>query len=149
MICSTCRKDLNTDHFSYKNKKKGILKKICKDCHSDYRRQHYLNNKEKYIEKARKWNRKQGKIIKEYLYKILSQSECIDCGENDILVLEFDHIENKKNSISKMYKNRYSLTAIDEELEKCVVRCANCHRRKTAQESNFWKIEMIKNNLGA
>jgi hypothetical protein len=41
-----------------------------------------------------------------------------------------------------MYQGRYSLDALQKEIDKCVVRCANCHRRKTAKESGFWKFKM-------
>lgn len=144
MICSTCHKDLALKNFSFKNKTKQILKRICKKCHADYRRQHYLKNKQKYLEKARRWNKKQGEILRVYLYQRLSKSKCVDCGEDDVLVLEFDHIDNKRFGIAQMYKNRYSLDAVKEELERCVVRCANCHRRKTAKESSFWRFKMLK-----
>ena len=117
---------------------------MCKSCHSLYRQQHYLKNKEKYLIKARKWNKKQGEALSKYLFNKLSHSICIDCGEKDIIVLDFDHIENKKLGISEMYKNRYSLEAVEQEIKKCVVRCANCHRRKTAVTSKFWKYKMLE-----
>lgn len=147
MICSKCLVDKDISNFSLRNKEKGIKHKDCKDCHSLYRKQHYLLYKDKYIAKAREWNNKQGRILSLFLFNLLSQSECIDCGEKDILVLEFDHLGNKKFNISSMYKNRYSINAVRKELEKCVVRCANCHRRKTAISLNFWKNRM--NNKGA
>ena len=35
-----------------------------------------------------------------------------------------------------------------DEIKKCVVRCANCHRRKTASEGNHWKILLLKELVG-
>lgn len=142
MLCNKCQVDKELSNFSFKDKGKGSRKRICKLCHANYRRQHYLQNKEKYILKAQNWNLKQKEVLSKFLYEKLSQSECIDCGEKDIIVLEFDHLSNKKFGIAEMYKNRYSLTAIESEIEKCVVRCANCHRRKTAKEIGFWKYRM-------
>jgi hypothetical protein len=144
MRCNKCHREKELSDFSYKNQEKGVRKKICKQCHSLYRRQHYLQNKEKYIAKALKWNKEQGKILSQFLFNTLSQSQCVDCGEKDILVLEFDHISGKTLGISEMYKNRYSLVAVKNELEKCVVRCANCHRRKTAKDSRFWKLKLME-----
>jgi len=100
-------------------------------------------NREKYLAKARSWNKKQGKILSSYLFKRLTQAKCIDCGETDIIVLEFDHLHDKKLDISAMYQDRYSLFALKQELKKCVVRCANCHRRKTAKNAGFWKYKML------
>jgi len=104
MRCNKCLVDRTIDSFSFKDKKKNTRQKICKSCHSRYRRQHYLQNKSKYIEKALRWNKRQGEVLAEYFYNTLSTSQCIDCKEHDILVLEFDHISNKKLGLSEMYK---------------------------------------------
>ncbi len=143
MLCNKCLEEKDISDFSFKKQDKNLRNKICKLCHSEYRRHHYLKNKEKYILKARRWNFKQKEVLSKYLYDILSQSHCVDCGEKDIIVLEFDHTNNKKHGIPEMYKNRYSLNAVENELKKCVVRCANCHRRKTAKEKGFWKFKML------
>lgn len=144
MLCNKCKKEKSLDNFSFKNQKKGLRKKICKECHAIYRKQHYLQNKEKYLAKAHKWNKKQKEILANYLFKVLSQAECVDCKEKDVIVLDFDHTNNKKFGIAEMYRNSYSLSAVEEEIKKCVIRCANCHRRKTAKEIGYWKFKMSK-----
>jgi len=146
MLCNTCHKEKKADDFSFKNQKQQVRKKICKACHSLYRKQHYLQNKEKYITKAKSWNKKQKEILATYLFEVLSKSACIDCNENDVIVLDFDHLNNKRFGIAEMYRNSYSLNAIQEEIKKCVVRCANCHRRKTAKDIGYWKLKMTKIN---
>lgn len=79
----------------------------------------------------------------EYIGKYLSTHSCVDCGENDILVLEFDHKDriSKSSEISKMVKGRATLAKVIQEIQKCDVRCANCHRRKTEVESKSWKLK--------
>lgn len=66
----------------------------------------------------------------------------MDCGENDIVVLEFDHtgIEPKYKTISELVRERNSVDIIKNEVKKCEVRCANCHKRKTAKDFNWFKI---------
>lgn len=62
----------------------------------------------------------------------------VDCGEKDIVVLEFDHVRGeKKMNISSMV-SAYCLKTIQGEIEKCDIRCANCHRKKTAKERNYF-----------
>ena len=80
-----------------------------------------------------------------FILEYLKLHPGVDCGETDPVVLEFDHIKNKKKIISDMVTN-HSLDKIKEELLKCEVRCANCHRRKTAKDYNWYKYDLIPNN---
>jgi hypothetical protein len=68
---------------------------------------------------------------KEFVYKYLLGKKCIDCPESDIRVLQFDHVRGKKiTEVSKMVHEGYSLDMIKKEIEKCEIRCANCHIKK-------------------
>jgi hypothetical protein len=64
----------------------------------------------------------------------LASHPCIDCGEADILVLEFDHVRGKKDgNIANFIGEGKSWQRILLEIAKCEVRCANCHRRRTVE----------------
>ena len=76
--------------------------------------------------------------IRRYIWAYLSDHSCIDCGENDPIVLEFDHISLKNDDISNMVKYD-SLDRVKAEILLCEVRCANCHRRVTAKRRNWNK----------
>src|SRR5271157_5024330 len=69
---------------------------------------------------------------------------CVDCEETDPLVLDFDHDDPKKKlkNISKMRANSRWETIL-KEIEKCQVRCANCHRRRTHQQWNSLKYQIV------
>src|ERR1700731_4353447 len=70
-------------------------------------------------------------IKRSYVYNYLLTHPCVDCGEMDIVVLEFDHVYGEKNNgISDLVGGTASLETLQNEMEKCVVRCANCHRRR-------------------
>ncbi len=71
--------------------------------------------------------------IREKLLDFLSTKKCIDCGEKDPVVLDFDHIDpsNKFKSVSQMLSGHYSWKSLLVEMSKCEIRCANCHRRKS------------------
>ena len=60
---------------------------------------------------------------------------CIDCGyAAHAEALQFDHIDNnKKASVSNLVRSDYSWATIMIEINKCEVRCANCHAVKTSQ----------------
>ena len=92
--------------------------------------------------------RKQALAIEraEYLVDFFRQRSCVDCGEGDPLVLEFDHLANKKFNIAKGLRNR-SWQAVLDEIAKCDVVCANCHRRRTALRAGFAKVALIQRSL--
>jgi 5-methylcytosine-specific restriction endonuclease McrA len=67
---------------------------------------------------------------------------CVDCGETDLLVLEFDHLRDKKFSISRLIQDG-SQKRLEDEIAKCEVACANCHRRRTARRNNSWRLGAV------
>lgn len=69
----------------------------------------------------------------------LATHPCVDCGETDIVVLEFDHQRDKVGAITVMVNKPCGWDTIKAEIEKCLVRCANCHRRKTAKEQGWYR----------
>lgn len=150
-VCNICKKEKPLEQYSWRNKKKGIKHGHCKDCHREYRHQHYRDNQEKYIEMARLWD-EENKIEylntnRRYVLEYLLKHPCVDCGEKNPLVLEFDHVRGKKlYTISEMLDSVYSLENIKREIAKCEVRCANCHRRKTAKDWD-WKILSVIEEL--
>jgi len=76
-----------------------------------------------------------------YVLNYLLQSPCVDCGEQDPVVLEFDHISGEKvNEISLLTWSGCPLSVLRREMLKCEVRCANCHRRKTARERSWYRF---------
>lgn len=98
--------------------------------------------KEKTRKASKAWARRQKKLLHEYVFQYLLDHPCIDCGESDPLVLEFDHIDpvNKKADICKLVTTNSRLSKVKKEIKKCEVRCANCHKRRTARQTNNWKL---------
>ena len=68
---------------------------------------------------------------KKMLAEIKRASGCVDCGENNHIVLDFDHLRDKKYNVSRMIHDGFSWKAIKREIAKCEVVCANCHRIRT------------------
>jgi hypothetical protein len=68
-----------------------------------------------------------------WVYSRLAASGCVDCGERDIIVLEFDHIGFKRDSVLNLAWSEYALATVRLEAARCEVRCCNCHRRRTAE----------------
>lgn len=70
-------------------------------------------------------------------YKL--DNPCVDCGEADPIVLDFDHRGDKVCAVSQMSGRGWSLRRLFAEIAKCDVRCANCHRRKTAIAQEWFR----------
>ncbi len=137
--CSRCKKEKPIEKFNFKKKSLGIRQKACKVCTRIEVQNHYKKNRQYYLEKSRKRNKKQREKIRKFIYEYLLVHPCIDCGETDPVVLEFDHKSNKKDEVSTFIRKNFPLTTIKKEIAKCEVRCANCHRKKTAKEYNWYK----------
>jgi hypothetical protein len=130
-----CKKEKPLEDFAWRNKSKKTYQAQCKSCHKEYRRQHYLDNKQKYIDKSAKI-RIQNKIK---FYEWLSKQECADCGNSDTRVLEFDHVRGKKLGVVSVMIGHVSKKRLLEEIAKCEIVCANCHRIRTAKQFNYMK----------
>lgn len=79
--------------------------------------------------------------VRAWVKSYLKTHPCVDCGQDDIRVLEFDHIDPRKKlfGISRGVKDGRGLKSVQAEIEKCEVRCCNCHRIRTTQEKH-WQL---------
>jgi len=60
------------------------------------------------------------------------------CGENNYACLDFHHNSgNKEKNISRMVNGSSSLQTIQNEMEKCIVVCSNCHRKIHNKENQI------------
>jgi hypothetical protein len=87
------------------------------------------------------YRRERRQNLRNYIYNHFKNNSCIDCGESRIACLQFDHVDPtlKKYNISAFPKTRGSIKSLQLEIDKCVVRCANCHAVKTANDLGWYK----------
>lgn len=78
-------------------------------------------------------------LYRRRMLEYLWQHPCVDCWERDPVVLEFDHRGGKQETVSNMLLNYCDWARIQHELSKCDVRCANCHRRRTAKMLGWYR----------
>lgn len=109
----------------------------CPKCKSEYNKQHYEQNKAAYVSRASARKKQVLIALNFQLVQYLSSHPCVDCGERDPVVLEFDHIVEKIDDIATLVSRGFSWRSISQEIEKCEVRCANCHRRVTAKRGRW------------
>lgn len=139
--CCTCQIMKEVIEFNKNKSKADGLNGICKECSRARSKKYYLQNHEKHIKEVKLRKNKVIKQNREFIIDYLKENPCVDCGETDIIVLEFDHQRDKKHNVSSLLRS-HSLKTIKEEIAKCLVRCANCHRRKTAKDQGWFKDKM-------
>ena len=114
-----------------------------KDPHAEARRRNAAQQRKRYSRLtadkkaaivARNERRRQANLYLVHAY--LSVHPCVDCGETDTRVLEFDHVSGeKRKAISALVQ--YSRKAVLAEILKCEVVCANCHKRRTWKQLGY------------
>lgn len=140
--CSRCRQRKPAYAFPFRNASRGERGHYCRDCQSAYRRVHYAANRSDYLTRAMTEARLKREDMLLRVFDYLRQHPCVDCGETDIRKLEFDHRDGstKTMAVTSMIGRR-SWQVISAEIQKCEVRCANCHRRRTARQQG-WKVRL-------
>ncbi len=143
--CSRCGTKKPLDDFTW-NRVKGRPDTYCRPCRRSYGREHYLRNKQRYVDQAGARTRRVVEGRMRFLIEYFKHHPCVDCGEDDVLVLEFDHQRNKRFDLA--YAVRYRRwDEVLKEIEKCEVRCANCHRRRTSIDRGFMRALIANNQL--
>lgn len=119
---------------------------ICKECDAKRMRYYFQANPDKYnkhkgyvAKNDKEWTIRVRSLLFEYL-----KNGCQDCGEADIVVLDFDHREpGKKNfTVSQVIRTKKTIEDVIKEIEACDVVCSNCHRRRTAKQFGNWRLDI-------
>ena len=137
LSCQRCHEVLPAAGFAWRSKEHGIRQSWCRSCHNAHKRATYGLSREREI--ARTTLRRQ-RLVSENaprLHEYLASHPCVDCGEGDPVVLEFDHLRDKRCDVTQLLWSGFLWSQIEIEIAKCEVRCANCHRRRTAQQRGY------------
>jgi len=140
--CTKCAETKPLDSFYSDTRQSSGLRPDCKECQKKLSKDKYQNDTDfraRKLATAAAYQKGQRREYQIRILTLLKQSGCIDCGEKDPVVLDFDHVYGTKTAgISFMVRNHRAWETIEAEIAKCVVRCSNCHRRKTAKDRNYY-----------
>ena len=125
-ICSECQKDWPITEFRVRRiKGQPYLDRRCNRCRRNSVREYTKKNRQEITNKVAR-NRHR---VLEYINEAKRNKPCMDCGGIFLpCAMDFDHRpdEHKEFSVSQM--RSFSFQKIDEEIAKCDLVCANCHR---------------------
>ncbi len=136
--CKWCNKLKTLSAYTKNKREKDGYRRTCRECSTTYERARYQGNP---LVRVRQAKGQTDKLYRNrlFLYNYLKYHPCVDCGEPDPIVLEFDHVRGeKKAAISQLVAQCNAIATIQKEIDKCEVRCANCHRRKTSKQFSWY-----------
>ena len=125
--CSKCKTDKELTEFSKNKTRKDGLNSACKVCHRQLVNAHYDKKPQYYKDKALKSKQ-------EWYAWLRTQKErpCLDCGvAYPYYVMEYDHVRGTKIADISQILKKGSGKQLKDELAKCELVCANCHRFRT------------------
>ena len=124
--CTKCKVTKPLSGFHRNRGRKDGVQVWCKKCAIAARVDYYKRNREKENKRNKEWAKSRRAQLTEYL----SFHPCVDCGEKDPVVLEFDHVRGEKEAAVTDMVRSASWKRTITEIAKCEIRCANCHRRR-------------------
>ena len=139
--CGMCQSLKEHPEFGVNRAKKDGLKTQCRECKREMQSRWYARNKGPHTIKVNLRRKERALATRKLIYAYLLEHPCVDCGDPDPLMLEFDHVRGEKqNEISQMVSDGLAWQRILSEIAKCEVRCVRCHRRRTTRQFNFSKL---------
>lgn len=128
--CTKCKVEKPLTEFNKRASAKDGLQTQCRACHQAAGKKHYQANKQKYIETSLN----QRKMLTEFVNEAKSDG-CSRCDETRIWCLDFHHLDptQKDLEVSTLIAT-CNKQRIQEEIEKCIILCKNCHADEHYQQ---------------
>ena len=96
-----------------------------------YQKEWYERNKEKRKKQVRAYNKIYIQKSLEYVNQYKKDKKCCECHEDHPICLDFHHVgDDKEIEISRAIRQGWCLKKIQVEIDKCVIICSNCHRKR-------------------
>ena len=127
-VCPRCNVEKKFSDFHKSTKKRDGLQVNCKTCRKEVDRNSYLNSESRRLAiKTRRDTNK--KYNSELIYRYKRFCGCHFCSENEPVSLDFHHLNPDEMDLNVSVAVSYSIKCLRKEVRKCVVLCANCHRK--------------------
>ena len=137
-VCLRCNEAKTPEEFSSRGTSLDVW---CKDCRAlykvenasrdAYRRTYNQENSVEVQERRKTFNSRRQQEVRAWIDELKSEP-CTDCRQTfDPVCMDFDHLGDKKFTIGKVLSTGISRQALEAEIAKCELVCANCHRLRT------------------
>src|ERR1700722_6851106 len=96
-----------------------------------YARAHYLRNKAKITARAAIFTKEVNRSNKKFVARVKRRFGCSQCRMKNPLCLDFHHLRDKTANVANAVSRGWARERLKEEIRKCQILCANCHRIET------------------
>jgi hypothetical protein len=136
--CGRCRQDMPLAEFSRAG---SGTQHWCRAC---FRAHRQGPRAERNIRLGVIAERRRRDRLHRYVLNWLEHHPCVDCGLDDPVVLEFDHLAAKTAEVTTLVMREATVEEIQREIDSCEVVCANCHRRRTARRGGWKRLDEVR-----
>jgi hypothetical protein len=126
MVCATCKEEKDLDEFH-------AGARVCKGCKKDADARSFQKHREARLEK-----RRQDRLAaREWFESLKAGKKCADCDlDHPPWRMDWDHLPGTEKlfeiaDVSHMATGEKGKRKILDEIAKCELVCANCHRDRT------------------
>lgn len=130
-----CKKKRLETYFDISNRETGARQPFCRMCRREYQNKYYRRTSA--LKKVKSKQRAARRVAEaRELVCGLKSEPCKDCNKSfHWFAMEFDHNDSNRKvaNISYMVLRGYAKSVILEEIEKCDLLCAICHRMRTGR----------------
>jgi hypothetical protein len=130
--CPKCDADVPLSQFN--RRANGRWSPYCKPCMSAYCKAHYAKNAQSHNARRIEADRTYQARNLAYVQAELRARSCIDCGESNPAVLEFESADSQRSQVAHLIGRGAGLSALKREMMRCVVRCLRCSRCRSARQ---------------
>ncbi|HSL30113.1 MAG TPA: hypothetical protein VK900_13010 [Anaerolineales bacterium] len=145
--CNHCGKYKDEEEFNWRFKSLGVRHKTCRECIHKFNKAYFEGPaKKRHLQQVKERKQTAREVARQFVWDYLASHPCqgtLDegspCCESNPIVLEFHHIRGTKEmDVSAMVASGYPVAKIQAEIDKCIVLCANCHRKITHKERGWF-----------
>lgn len=136
--CKECHQEQALSEFRNRKASKDGKESRCKSCRRRADNHTYKTDSQR-RESIRRQMKARSLKLKMFVREYLSTHPCVDCGQGDPDLLEFDHVRGEKvANIGQMIAGACRMERLLDEIDKCVVRCLYCHRKRTIKQFGWY-----------
>lgn len=142
--CIKCKIEKPLVDYNKRNTTKDGVDTRCRECVNKRRRDNIRQNPNHIA-----YTKKHRKIRSDYV-SLKKQSGCVRCGYSKCeKALTFHHIDQttKIDTIANLVSRLAKLEVIEEEIQKCILLCFNCHAELHEEEKDYGVNNKYKKNL--